>query len=189
MYQLRLGVGRERSKQRRRIGPVGVQGGGQLHERLHDALQVLQLLACENQPGAEHDVAQVRVHHGEEHVVDLQNKADHVEHAVAGIPRIEGLDGQPGYLDGDARVRLLVDGEFHALPKEGDRGPGRGRSERCQHDQKEELAHLGQGYGMVAGIRFREQWMRVGLVPDVQSSSRNKLIFTVRNLSTSSVHL
>lgn len=109
--------------------------------------------------------------HREEHVVDLKGKADHVEHAVAGVPRVEGLNRQPGYLHRDAGVRLMVHHHFYAVAKEGDRGPGGGRGDCGQHHQKEQLPHLRQCDRMVTSIRLGEQGMRVHLVPYIQCSA------------------
>lgn len=53
------------------VRSIGVQRSTELHERLHDGLQVLQLLAREDQPRAEHHVQQVGDGHGEEQPVDL----------------------------------------------------------------------------------------------------------------------
>jgi len=113
---------------------------------------MLQLLAGEDQPGAEHHVTQVGVDHREEHVVDLKGEADHVEQSVAGVPRVEGLDRQPRNLHRNAGVRFVVHHHLDAVPEEGDRGPGGGRGHGGQHHQEEQLPHLGQSDRVVAGI-------------------------------------
>lgn len=133
---------------------------------------MLQLLTGEYQPRAEHHIAQIRVYHREEHIVDLQDEADHVEHAVTGIPRIERLDGQTWYLHGDGRIRIMVYGKLDTLPEERNRCPGRCRGKCGQHDEEKQFPHLGQRNGMIASIRFGEKRMRICLIPYVEGSGR-----------------
>lgn len=75
--------------------------------------------------------------HREENVVDLIDEADHVEDAMAGIPRVERLNRQSWYLHGNTGVRLMIHHHLDAVPEEGDRGPGSGRGNSGQHHQKE----------------------------------------------------
>lgn len=133
---------------------------------------MLQLLAGEDKPRTEHHITEIRMYHREENVVDLQHKADHVEHAVAGIPRIEGLDGQPRYLNVDGCIRIMVDGTFDTIAKERNRCPGRCRGEGCQHDEEKQFPHLGQRNRMITCIGFGKQWMRIRLIPNVERSKR-----------------
>lgn len=54
--QLLVGARGDRSEEGGRVGSVRVQSGGELHQWLHDALEMLQLFAGEEQPGAEEQV-------------------------------------------------------------------------------------------------------------------------------------
>lgn len=72
----------------------GVQGRAQLHKRLHDLFEVLQLLTGEQQPRAEEHVQRVGVNEHEEHPVELVYEDHHVRHPFAGVERIERADQQ-----------------------------------------------------------------------------------------------
>lgn len=60
-----------RAEQGSRVRSVCIQSGGELHEGLHDPLEVLQLFARKEQPGAEEQVTQIGLQQREDQIVDL----------------------------------------------------------------------------------------------------------------------
>lgn len=79
LYDPKLLTRRRSPEQLSSVRPVCVQGSAELHQGLHDSLQMLQLLAREDQPGAEHDIQEVRHDHGEKEPVYLNNEHEGVK--------------------------------------------------------------------------------------------------------------
>lgn len=85
---------------------------------------MLELLASEQDPRAEHDVRRVCVNHREENVVVLEpNHAEVNHHVRDGIPRVPRLDHESGNFNGDCLVCRVVLLQLRAVAEEGDSGP------------------------------------------------------------------
>lgn len=83
-----------------------VQRGAEFHQRLHDVLQMLNLLAGEEEPRAEQHVQKICVRHAKQQPVKLEHQRQNVSDPVARIVRIPRTDHQPRYLDKGTSSRL-----------------------------------------------------------------------------------